>query len=552
MKNCILFLAIIFSNSVFSQITFTRSDYGIAGDKVLYAIDSPILNSIYVNWAGANQTWKFKFSQNPKRYDSAVFLSASTDPNAPGVTTNLLMRTVGNGDVYQEVTNSFLKQIQDLPKYKIFGVKLKSLNFPLTYLTTCSDSTNIITKGTLADFGISASSFPIQGVDSVRIEAKINSYSICDGWGTLTLPDSSVHNSLGVKTIITINANIFIHLIIWYPSAVLNRVEPITSYQWYEQNSKNFIANATFDTLGNITSFASKVLYVPPKKVTPQFISVSPDSAMQGQTINVSLYFKGTHFTQTTANAIQIFAYSNLNITSVQIINDTLLTASIGSNLSSSTGWNYIDVFDPIAKTYLYLNNAFKITPSPLAPKLVSISPGFGNNGQAYDATIVGTRTHFTKGSNSIQVSVNGSSIGYVSVNYFTVLNDSTINCHIVIDSNTKDTSCTVMVSNSVDGNLNLYNAFSVVNTGFNEMILTKNEPIIFPNPANVYLTISFNGFVENIAIKISDITGRTLKSFSENGEKIKLDVSDLQNGIYFVTITVNNFSSSKKIIINR
>jgi hypothetical protein len=79
----------------------------------------------------------------------------------------------------------------------------------------------------------------------------------------------------------------------------------------------------------------------------------------------------------------------------------------------------------------------------------------------------------------------------------------------------------------------------------------------VFPNPATDKLNISFNSTVsENFQFTLFDITGKTLinqnikSTIGEN--KTTIDVSELDNGIYFYTISNSVISQSNKIIINK
>ncbi len=58
----------------------------------------------------------------------------------------------------------------------------------------------------------------------------------------------------------------------------------------------------------------------------------------------------------------------------------------------------------------------------------------------------------------------------------------------------------------------------------------------VYPNPAQDRLTIQWEGFINN-TIEIFDLTGRLTKSFEASGGTKFFDVSDWQEGLYFVRI---------------
>jgi hypothetical protein len=75
-----------------------------------------------------------------------------------------------------------------------------------------------------------------------------------------------------------------------------------------------------------------------------------------------------------------------------------------------------------------------------------------------------------------------------------------------------------------------------------------KNKYAVFPNPANDFLTI----YGKNVtSIEIFNIYGNIVLSKTLNDNK-KVNISELNSGIYFVEIEGSNgFKSNKKVIIN-
>lgn len=538
MKKLITIHCLLFSMLSSAQIVYTRADFGSHGDKIIYAVDSPIFSTINFGSTGPNHSWNFLTTQTPKRYDSTLFFAVTSDPNAPGVTANLLLKSVAGGDQYAEVTNSFVKAIIDMPANHVVGVKLKMLNFPLTYQSFSIDSTTATAKGLLAEFGLP----PITGIDSVRIDAKIFNVSICDGWGLLTLPDSSRYNSLRVQNNTVINANIFLHTIFGW-GLVGNRVQTNSSYSWYAPGSKNYIAQVGLDSLGNISSFTYKINSVP-KYYYSKIVSVSPDSAMQGESLVLTIKGKNTYFTQ----GIQWLYITSTTIDSFDIINDTIILAYIKLSLSVTPGWKAIQIQD-IFNRSMYLFNAFKVIASPYAPKLVYVSPGYGVNGQTLDVIITGSRTHFTKGIN-VNFYPQTTSTGGVYVNSFMVLNDSVLNCKVTIDSITKFAAFNVSTFNSTDGNLYLYNTFSVVPTGINEMPLNPQNVQLYPNPNMGSFTIHTS--ISILSYEVYDISGKLLYKNETDSEKNNVDLEfQLEKGCYYIKLNAEKNSTIKKFVIS-
>ncbi len=80
----------------------------------------------------------------------------------------------------------------------------------------------------------------------------------------------------------------------------------------------------------------------------------------------------------------------------------------------------------------------------------------------------------------------------------------------------------------------------------------TQNSDFkIFPNPASDFVTIYSEKINESATIKIFDVLGNELKSNkTEQKIDVSINVSDLANGIYFITISTKSISVSQKLII--
>lgn len=66
---------------------------------------------------------------------------------------------------------------------------------------------------------------------------------------------------------------------------------------------------------------------------------------------------------------------------------------------------------------------------------------------------------------------------------------------------------------------------------------------IVFPNPADDYLTIEFSELMENPGVEICDILGKKQESkiIDRSGYAIKVDVSLLQDGVYIASVSMDN-----------
>ena len=78
-----------------------------------------------------------------------------------------------------------------------------------------------------------------------------------------------------------------------------------------------------------------------------------------------------------------------------------------------------------------------------------------------------------------------------------------------------------------------------------------ENEILIYPNPFNLQVTITFETEQKNTTILISDILGREIKSIKFTGKQMTIDRGEMKSGVYFVQITdEQKHISNRKIII--
>lgn len=80
------------------------------------------------------------------------------------------------------------------------------------------------------------------------------------------------------------------------------------------------------------------------------------------------------------------------------------------------------------------------------------------------------------------------------------------------------------------------------------EELLSSLE--IFPNPANELVTINWNRNFTIKSLGITDISGKELMKFSDPSNEMKLDVSNLSSGIYFIEIKSEYSKAYKKLVI--
>ena len=83
---------------------------------------------------------------------------------------------------------------------------------------------------------------------------------------------------------------------------------------------------------------------------------------------------------------------------------------------------------------------------------------------------------------------------------------------------------------------------------GLNELSGGIEGLSVYPNPnAGIFTIALSNG--KNKTIEITDVTGRIVLSYSNDADKINVDIYNLANGIYYVKTSSDNKVQVSKIV---
>lgn len=96
-------------------------------------------------------------------------------------------------------------------------------------------------------------------------------------------------------------------------------------------------------------------------------------------------------------------------------------------------------------------------------------------------------------------------------------------------------------------GRVNAFNALSFVQSLSNENFMTNEDIIIYPNPVKETLNFKYLDNPDKFNVSIYDITGRLVKEYHKVNNSI--DVSQLKNGVYIVSISYDKNKIIKKFI---
>jgi hypothetical protein len=89
-----------------------------------------------------------------------------------------------------------------------------------------------------------------------------------------------------------------------------------------------------------------------------------------------------------------------------------------------------------------------------------------------------------------------------------------------------------------------------VIETGISEITSNETNFVIYPNPTNGATEILFNRSLDNIAIRVVNLTGqKVIEKTNLSGNRFSLDISQQSAGAYFIEILENNTILRSKLI---
>ena len=87
---------------------------------------------------------------------------------------------------------------------------------------------------------------------------------------------------------------------------------------------------------------------------------------------------------------------------------------------------------------------------------------------------------------------------------------------------------------------------------------IVDNSFVLYPNPASQNTTISFSiADKNNVAVSVYDVLGNLVSTMNQSNEfekgnhSINMNTSNLANGVYYISLTVNGVKETKKLVIN-
>jgi hypothetical protein len=87
------------------------------------------------------------------------------------------------------------------------------------------------------------------------------------------------------------------------------------------------------------------------------------------------------------------------------------------------------------------------------------------------------------------------------------------------------------------------------------KILLSKGNELftVFPNPVSDFMNISYQGTENKIQLRLLNVTGQQIKKYEVKAQpNIRISISDLQKGVYFIEITDEKQVRSQRIVITQ
>jgi hypothetical protein len=263
---------------------------------------------------------------------------------------------------------------------------------------------------------------------------------------------------------------------------------------------------------------------------SPKIVSVSPASAIAGETLDVTITGLNTTFTQGSSTNLNISNYFNQGSGTIiknyyNVNNDNSIVYNITILGNALPGLYDFSMSSANGLQLFGLEDAFNVNPAP-TPSIVSVNPSSANAGQTLNVTILGQNTHFIQGSSTIL------EFGFDPVNVvnsFNIISDTEIQANITIPANVYSGLYDFYVNNYIDGSLSLLNSFQVVG---NPCSITADYSFTDNGGGNYSFLNGSSGNVVNVQWNFGDGSTSSLQNPSH---------TFTANGYYVVVLTVTD-----------
>jgi len=234
-------------------------------------------------------------------------------------------------------------------------------------------------------------------------------------------------------------------------------------------------------------------------------------------------------------------------------------TSPSGSSSSWSMEWTAPASAPPVIKFYAAYNAAngngmtsgdviytssisYNLyTPPPPDPQITGVEPASAQQGYEGDINITGDATSWTLGVSEVRFEFHNNNDIFFVANDITIDGDDFITVNVSIPFDIEIGSYDVYVDE-----LGLENGFVVdIYDDIDDNYLS-DAVSVYPNPSADYVIVDAPAESQVVVL---DISGRILDQYSTSNSPLKLNVSSYNMGLYFVQVTHEGNSITKKLL---
>lgn len=255
MKKILLIALLLFPCFLRAQITINQSAFPVAGTTYVNATDTAY--SAAITAGGASQTWNYSSLLNT-RQDTSGWVAASSTPYASTFPSSTLASFSAKDSMYSYFSgNSTGFYADGFYSYASGGLIAgqTSVQFSPSYLYIPTPFTYNNTRITYTRLQIDVDT----GIPYLRLIERINLNFLCDGYGTLNLPNASYSNTIRIKDIETTYDTLKADPTgtgLFY-ATVNTSASQTTNYRWVRATNPALLLTIQADSLGTTATQSS-------------------------------------------------------------------------------------------------------------------------------------------------------------------------------------------------------------------------------------------------------------------------------------------------------
>ena len=212
----------------------------------------------------------------------------------------------------------------------------------------------------------------------------------------------------------------------------------------------------------------------------------------------------------------------------------TVVKFSAAFNAANGNGMTSGDVIYTSSISYnLYV---------PLNPQITGVEPDHEQQGYEGELNITGDETEWTSGVSDVRFVFHDNNNIFFIGDQITVVGDDLLTVNVIIPEDIEIGEYDVYVDDLVLENGFVVDIYDAINDNYLADVVS-----VYPNPASEHVVIEAP---MGSQIIITDLSGRKVSQYEITGtQAIDIDVSSFNSGLYFVQVTYNGNTFTKKLL---